>query len=265
MTPLSKIDNLYFKREDLNPTGSAKDRALPFQIQNLLNNGFKSAVISSTGNAAISATYYCQKENIPLTIFVSPKININKLSLIKGNIIKSLKPISDAIKFSKANHAYLLRQSTDPSAQVGYAEIAKEILIQLPQITSLFIPVGSGTTLLGIAKVLPNNVKIFAAQPASNPTISSVFDQDYTPETQTITDALSVKYLPLKTEVINAIKSRYSFGIVVKNTDAIKYLDFVKQFETSPESALTLAAYHQIKNKPEVGDYPVILLTGTKR
>lgn len=265
MTPLSKIDNLYFKREDLNPTGSAKDRALPFQIQNLLNNNFTSAVISSTGNAAISAAYYCQKENIPLTIFVSPKINTNKLSLIKGNIIKSLKPISDAIKFSKANHAYLLRQSTDISAQTGYGEIAKEILIQLPQTTSIFIPVGSGTTLLGIAKVLPDNVKIFAAQPASNPTICSAFDQNYTPETETVTDALGVKYLPLKNEVINAIKIHQGLGVVVKNIDTIKHLDFVKQFNASPESALTLAAYYQIKSKAEVGDYPVILLTGTKR
>ena len=36
MTPLVKIDNLYFKREDLNPTGSAKDRAIPLQIENLI-------------------------------------------------------------------------------------------------------------------------------------------------------------------------------------------------------------------------------------
>jgi len=63
-------------------------------------------VISSTGNAAISASYYCQQANIPLTIFVSPKIKPNKLSLIKGHIIQSPQPISDAIKFSKANHAY---------------------------------------------------------------------------------------------------------------------------------------------------------------
>jgi len=201
MTPLTKIDHLYFKREDQNITGSAKDRALPLQVQNLIQEGYTSAVISSTGNAAISASFYCQQANIPLTIFVSPKIKEEKISLLKGKIIKSPKPISDAIKFSKSNHAYLLRQSTDPIAKIAYGQIATEILMQLPNLTSIFIPVGSGTTLLGISLVLPENVKIFAVQPASNPTISSAFVTQYTKENDTITDALSVKYLPLKREI----------------------------------------------------------------
>ena len=265
MTPLTKIDNLYFKREDLNPTGSAKDRALPYQIQNLFDNNFKSAVISSTGNAAISASFYCQKANIPLTIFVSPNINKNKLALIKGNIISSLKPISDAIKFSKSNNSYLLRQSTDHSAQVGYGQIAKEILSELSQITSLFVPVGSGTTLLGIAKILPTNVKIFAVQPASNPTICSAFNPDYTLESETITDALSVKYLPLKKEIIDEIKKHNGSGIIVKNSDTLNCLDYIKQFNASPESALTLAAFYQAQKNFDIGDYPVIVLTGTDR
>jgi threonine dehydratase len=265
MTPLTKIDNLYFKREDLNQTGSAKDRAIPLQIQSLINNGYTSAVISSTGNAAISASYFCQQANIPLTIFVSPNINPHKLSLIKGNIIQSHKPISDAIKFSKTNHSYLLRQSTDNTAQLGYGEIAKELLSELPQITSIFIPVGSGTTLLGIGKVLPENVKIFAVQPASNPTICSSFDTHYTLESENITDSLSVKYLPLKKNIIEVIKKHNGSGIIVKNQDAINCLDFVKQFNTSSESALTLAGFFQAQKNLEVGDYPVILLTGTKR
>lgn len=265
MTPLIKIDNLYFKREDQNPTGSAKDRALPFQIENLIKNGYKSAVISSTGNAAISASFYCEKAGIPLTIFVSPKINPHKLSLIKGNIITSKKAISDAIKFSKANNSYLLRQSTDPSAQIGYGEIARELLTQLPQVSSIFVPAGSGTTLLGISKILPNNIKIFTVQPASNPTICSVFDTTYTPETETITDALSVKYLPLKNEIINAIKSHGGSGIIVNNSEAINCLEYLKQFNVSPESALALAGFYQAQKKFEVGNYPVILLTGTKR
>ncbi|MFA5025259.1 MAG: PLP-dependent lyase/thiolase [Candidatus Shapirobacteria bacterium] len=265
MTPLTKIDEIYFKREDQNPTGSAKDRALPLQVQNLINNDFKSAVISSTGNAAISASFYCQQASIPLTVFVSPNINPKKLSLIKGHIIESLKPISDAIKFSKANQSYLLRQSTDITAQTGYGQITTEILAQLPQITSIFIPVGSGTTLLGISKIMPDSVKIFAAQPASNPTICSSFDPQYTLETETITDALSVKYLPLKKEIIQAIKKHQGIGIIVKNTQAINCLEFMKQFRASPESALTLASFYEARKSFEVGEYPVILLTGTAR
>jgi threonine synthase len=271
VTPLTKLDNLYFKREDLNQTGSAKDRSLSLQVKNLIDKGYTKAVISSTGNAAISALFYCQQNNIDLTIFVSPKINPKKLELIKKstqNIFTSLKPISDAIKFSKKENAYLLRQSTDPVALIGYQEIGKEIISQLPQITSIFIPVGSGTTLLGISQSLNPNVKIFAIQPASNCPISKLFDSNFIPENNSITDAISVQFLPLKNQIIKAIKDSSGTGLVIQNQEIIDADQKLasQNILTSPEGAMCLAGYFKaIKNNLEVVEYPVILLTGAKR
>lgn len=262
MTPLQNINNFYFKREDQNPTGSAKDKAIPHQIKNLISQGFKSAVISSTGNAAISASYYCQQNNIPLTIFVSPHISLNKKNLIKGNIIVSKKPISDAIKFSKNNQSYFLRQSTDPFALMGYSQIGTEILSQLPEVTSIFVPVGSGATLLGIASILPKNVKIFAVQSAFNPTITNQFDQTNT-EPNNLTDALTVKYLPLKQKIISAITT----GITVSNQELQNSQEWLinHQIIASNEAGLTLAGAMKAQTKFEIGNFPVILITGTKR
>lgn len=258
ITPLEKFGSVYLKREDLNITGSAKDRAISYQIQNLISLGFDSAVLSSSGNAAISAAYYCQKYHIKLTVFVSNKINKNKLSLIKAEIITSARPISDAFKYAKTNHSYLLRQSTDPVALVGYQQIALELVKQLPQITSIFVPVGSGTTLLGISQKLPAGVKIFAVQPASHCPIANHFDKDFTPEDITITDALSVKSLPLKDQVIAAIKKSHGSGIVIQNKDII-------YTKSSPESALAYAGYLKIKDTTNVGNFPVVLFTGAIR
>ena len=208
-TPLIKLENVYFKREDLNETGSAKDRAIIFQIENLKKQGFKEAVISSTGNAAISASHFCQINNIKLTVFVSPKINQNKLELIKKNncqIIFSDKAISDAIKFSKKNRVYFLRQSTDPSALIGYQEIGKELINELPQITSIFVPVGSGTTLLGVTQALNPSIKIFSVKP----------------ENTILTDALTVKYQPLKNNVISAVKNSKGSELIIQNEDILE-------------------------------------------
>lgn len=269
-TPLIELDNVFLKREDLNQTGSAKDRAIIYQIQNLKKKGFDSAVLSSTGNAAISAAYYCQQEQINLTVFLSPKVNQNKLDLLKKSkcrLFFSKKPISDAIKFSKLNNSYLLRQSTDPSALLGYQQIAKELLEQLPETTSIFIPIGSGTTLLGISHGL-TSVKIFGAQAASNCPLAKIFDQDYQEESENITDALSAKYLPLKKEIIDAIKDSQGAAFVLQNQDILsahKYLKD-KNIETSLESALAFAAYQKaIKNNLDPGKYPVIILTGSLR
>lgn len=268
MTPLVKFESVYLKREDQNPTGSAKDRAISLQVENLKNLQYPSAVISSTGNAAISATFYCQQQQIPLTIFISPKINPQKLGLLPPSlIVTTAQPISAAFKYAKANQSYLLRQSTDPIALGGYRQIGEEIIKQLPKVTSIFIPVGSGTTLLGISQALPPNVKIFAIQPANHCPIASIFDTDFIPETQTITDSLSAKLLPLKRKIIAIIKKSNGSGVVVQNSDVIEAdLYFQKnKIITSPEAALAYAGYQKARNIFPIGDCPVILLTGAKR
>jgi len=266
MTPLVKIGNVYFKREDFNLTGSAKDRSLELQIKNLIKQKYLSAVISSTGNAAISAQYFCAKYGINLTIFVSPHTDKSKLKLI-ANYIVSPRPISDAFKFAKTNHSYLLRQSTDPISLLGYQKIGQEIIKQLPQVSSIFIPVGSGTTLLGISQKIPNSIPIFAVQPASHCPISSLFDHDFVPETSTITDALGVKLLPLKNKVITAINSHLGQGIVVQNKQVVQSQNFLSSNNifTSPEGALALAGFNKIKSQVNIGNFPVIILTGAKR
>jgi threonine dehydratase len=270
-TDLIKIDNFYIKREDQNKTGSAKDRAVVVQIQNLINKGYKQAVISSTGNAAISASYFCHKFNIPLTIFLSPKINPNKLKIIKkykNKIIFNQKPISSAFKFSKTKKAYFLRQSTDPTALVGYSQIGAEINQQFPQVSSIFVPVGSGTTLLGISQKTPSHTKIFAVQPSNNPTITSKFDSDFTPQTNSLTDSLSVKYIPLKKEIINTITKSAGGGLTINDQQIEKQLNFLrsKNIITSPESALALAGLQKARQLGiKVGEYPLVIFTGSKR
>jgi threonine dehydratase len=270
-TPLVKLDNFCLKREDQNITGSAKDRAIPLQIENLKKFGFNQAVISSTGNAAISAAHFCQENKIDLTIFLSPHISPAKLSLIKKfnvEIIISSQPISDAIKFSKSHQAYLLRQSTDPVALIGYQQISQELIEQLPQTTSIFIPIGSGTTLLGISQKLPPSVKIFGAQSVANCPISKNFDTDFKPETRLITDALSVKFIPQKTQIINTIKKTNGYSFTIQNEAIISADTYLNSqgIHTSLEGSLAFAAYQKaVKNNFNVGTFPVILLTGTKR
>ncbi len=260
MTPLVKIDNFYLKREDLNTTGSVKDRAIQSQVQNLTKLKYHSAVISSTGNAAISAQHFCQIHHIPLVIFVSPHTHPNKLKLL-SNFHISDKPISDAIKYAKLYHAYLLRQSTDQVAIDSYGQIANEIIDQLPSITSIYFPVGSGATLVGVGQKLSSHVKIIATQSAFNPTITKTYCPSIPSEKINLTDALTVRYLPLKSRLTKLI----AHGLTVPNsqiTTTQKKLNS-QGVHTSNEGAMALAAFLQ---DPKLGGkYPVILFTGTNR
>lgn len=266
MTPLVKIDNVYFKREDLNLTGSAKDRSLALQVKHLYQQKYQQAVISSTGNAAISAQYFCRKYGISLTVFVSPHTDTSKLKLLAKYIVSD-RPISDAFKFAKNNHAYLLRQSTDPIALTGYQQITIEIIKQLPSVSSIFVPMGSGTTLLGISQKIPLSIPIFGVQPASYCPLASTFDHDFVPEKTSITDALGARLLPLKNKVITTITNHGGQGIVVQNKQVLQSRTYLldRDISTSPEGALALAGLNKIKTQTPIGLFPVIILTGSSR
>ena len=126
-TSLEKREGIFFKCEYENPAGSVKDRGIVYQVSCLKTKGVRKAVISSSGNAAISAIHYCQQAGIDLTVFISPKINKEKLKILEKSycqIVKTEKPISNTVKYSRKSAAANLRQSTDPNAVIGYEAIA---------------------------------------------------------------------------------------------------------------------------------------------
>ncbi|MFA6603022.1 MAG: pyridoxal-phosphate dependent enzyme, partial [Candidatus Shapirobacteria bacterium] len=139
---------------------------------------------------------------------------------------------------------------------------------QFPQVTSLIMPVGSGTTLLGISDTLLPTVKLIAAQPASNAPISSHFDSNFNPETVTITDALGVKMLPLKAQIIDLL-TRRGGGVVVENNQTLLAAAWLKEnaLNASAETALCLAGLWKLRASQSdlLGSNPLILVTGCKR
>ncbi|MGI5826816.1 MAG: pyridoxal-phosphate dependent enzyme, partial [Patescibacteria group bacterium] len=76
-------EDLILKREDLNPTGSLKDRGMTFLVSLAGSKGLRDLVLSSSGNAAISAANYCKLAGLNLNVFVSPKITEGKKKVLQ--------------------------------------------------------------------------------------------------------------------------------------------------------------------------------------
>ncbi len=96
-------EELIIKREDKNPSGSLKDRGMAYLISKEFSLGNKNLVLSSSGNAAISAANYCELADINLTVFISPKTEPKKIDCLKQTKVKiifSKRAVSDAVKFS---------------------------------------------------------------------------------------------------------------------------------------------------------------------
>lgn len=270
-TPLIKIDDIYFKCEFENPTGSHKDRAFAYQISKLKEQGINRAVISSSGNAAISAANYCKLANIELTVFVSANINKNKLKVLENlnrKIITTPRPISDSVKYAKEQKAYNLRQSTDPNAPIGYGSIAVEIinLGVLPDV--IFLPVSSGTALVGIAEgfeKLKHKVSIHAVQTDVVHPIAGFFDKNFQiGSKKSLTDAIVARYTPREDEVIQIIKKTDGWGWVISNQEMEKSRAWLlsHNLDCSYEGAAALAAYWKAKEKGYNFKSIVCILTG---
>ncbi len=272
-TDLVSVDDLYFKREDQNPTGSVKDRGLSYQISALRQQGHKNFVISSSGNAAISAAAYCRLAESELTIFVSPKIAANKLEILQSTdyqIIQTERPVSLAHRYAQQHRAYNLRPSKDELGPVGYQTIAFELLKQLKTIPqSIFVPVSSGTLLVGLAQgfqlakgQLP---QLFAVQPSTIHPIAQYYDSDFQTETSGPVTSIVAKSLPRK----KSIHQLLAGGWVVNNQQILSAHQWLtdRGITTSYEGAMTLAGYFKAQKKHQRFNQnqkpTVCLLTGS--
>ncbi len=270
-TPIIKIDDIYFKCEFENPTGSHKDRAFAYQISKLSHMGIKNAVISSSGNAAISAANYCKIAGIDLHIFVSGKINKEKLKVLQDlgcKIITTPRSVSEAFKFSKINNAYNLRQSIDPNAPVGYQDIATEIIKEGIVPDAVFLPVSSGTAAVGISlgfEKLNHTVAIHAAQTDKVHPIASVFDKNFKKSSNiSLADAIVARFTPREDEVIRIIKKTHGSGWVISNNEMKAALSWLQSHDLncSYEGACALAAFWKARKSGYSFKNPVCILTG---
>lgn len=269
-THLRKVEGVYFKCEFENPTGSVKDRSLSYQISKVQKLRFKQAVISSSGNAGISASYFCQKANIDLTVFVSYHIHPGKLTILKktnATIIQTAKPISEANSFSKKNNAYNLRQSLDPYAVIGYKNISYELQKELSHPDAIFIPVSSGTMFMGIAHGFNKHEipSLHAVQTEAVHPIASSFDPDYSEAETSIADGIVAKVTSREGEIIRMIHKTSGSAWIVSDRNIKKAWDYLiaHHIETSYEGAAALAALWKAKGNGYLYSKPVCILSGS--
>lgn len=175
-TPLQTLKHnqtqIYIKREDKNPTGSFKDRASAFKISKLSTQKVKHAVISSSGNAAISYLNYAKLyPDLALDIIVSDKnTNPDKLDMIKSLVNNTHHQLHQAKQAKKlraqiiaSKKAESLSSAFNDDILVGYwslgFEIAELINKEIKSQATLFMPVSSGAGLVGLMQGLSMRLK----------------------------------------------------------------------------------------------------------
>ncbi len=268
------LNHIYLKDETQNPSGSFKDRAISYQLQHWIKEGKNNFVISSSGNAAISAAMYCIFYRVYLDIFLSSHTDENKrkrlLEIIGTHtdlctIHYSPRARKDAFQFAKENQAINLVGSKDPNAIEGYSSLGKEIQKQLPQnVDALCMPISSGTGLLGLVAGLDDIPPLYAIQTTKIHPIADHFSHEIISTDSSLATAVSTYYTPHEQKVVELIKRTGGDAYAIRDNqiqDALEDMLSFEKKEISYDSALAIAGLKEAKKNHEIHS-AICILTG---
>ncbi len=148
-----------FKLEYLNPTGSFKDRGTALLVSYLRSRGVAEAVEDSSGNAGASFAAYASRAGVRARVFVPEYASGPKRAQIVAfgaQVVSVPGPRSNAAEAVQnaaeegavyASHAHL------PQGLPGFATVAYELFDQLGGVPgTVVIPAGQGCLLLGVGR-----------------------------------------------------------------------------------------------------------------
>lgn len=178
LTKLSKRFNneILLKREDLQPVHSFKLRGAYNKLANLTDQQKSCGVIAaSAGNHAQGVALSAKRMGLKATIVMpctTPEIKVSSVRALGANVVLFGDAFDAASKHCKElaelHHYTLIHPFDDPDVIAGQGTIGKELLQQNAHLDTIFVPVGGGGLLAGIAvyiKQLLPHIKVVGVEP----------------------------------------------------------------------------------------------------
>jgi threonine dehydratase len=221
ITPLSRAfqlskrlqNNVYLKREDELAIHAFKLRGAYQKISSLTaEQAAKGVVASSAGNHAQGVALSAKKLGIESVIVMplfTPKIKVNAVEQLGGKVILHGDVYDDAYQYAKQleqqQDLIFIHPYDDIEVMSGQATVAKELLEQLPNIDKVFIPVGGGGLIAGMAAYIKHyapEIRVIGVEPQDSPTLYEALKHNervILPEVGRFADGVAVKQIGEKT------------------------------------------------------------------
>ncbi|HEX4256133.1 MAG TPA: cysteine synthase [Streptosporangiaceae bacterium] len=193
---------LWAKLEDRNPTGSVKDRAAFYMVEQAEKDGLLqpgSVILEPTsGNTGISLAMVAKLRGYQLTVVMPENTSSERRQLLEmygATIIYSPAAggSNEAVRVAKriaAEHpdwVMLYQYGNEANARAHYETTGPELLADLPEITHFVAGLGTTGTLMGTGRFLREHVpdiKIVAAEPRYGELVYGLrnVDEGFVPE-----------------------------------------------------------------------------------
>ncbi len=284
--------DLWFKDEGLNPTGSFKARGMSCAISMAVDLGIRKLAVPSAGNAASAAAAYAAAAGIEAHIFMPtdvPQSNYiecmsfgAKVTLIDGNISDCGRIVAEKKDAEGWFDVSTLKEPyrNEGKKTMGY-EVAEQFHWQLPD--AIFYPTGGGVGLIGMWKsfhemeamgwIGPKRPKMIAVQVEGCQPVVRAFEQganrsEFWEDAYTVASGLRVPKPLGDFLVLDAIRESHGCAIAVTDDELLTagiHLATGEGMFAAPEGAACVAALGKLIDtgflKPE--ERVVIYNTGS--
>ena len=186
----NKEKYVYTKLESYNYTGSIKDRVAYYILKKSKKLGYlkegQAIVEATSGNTGISFAAIGALTHHPVHIFMPDWVSLERVRIMRLYgahvylVSKEEGGFKEAIRrskeFAKEIDGFLPSQFDNPfNIEAHYHNTGKEILQKLPDIDTFVSGIGTGGTLMGVAKRLKEyrqDIRIVALEPNKMPMLS---------------------------------------------------------------------------------------------
>jgi threonine dehydratase len=203
------------KVESINPIGCFKGRGTWLAVSELLRSDAvgerNGVVVASAGNFGQGVAYAGRQLGIPVVVFAATTANPGKVAAMRrlGAEVRLVGEDFDAAREGAAEHAaesgwHLLVDGQDPWIAIGAGTMALELTDGitagvLPQLGSLYVPVGNGALIAGIGtwlrKAAPG-MRVIGVQAAEAPAMTLSWRARApieTPTANTVADGIAAR------------------------------------------------------------------------
>lgn len=252
-------EELLLKADTLLPTGSFKVRGIWDAVSQLDEERIAPGLSTvSAGNTALALAWAARRRGVPAFSLLPETVPAAKIEGFRdAGGTPRLVPVPELFRFLKEhlweNEPYLfVHPWTCPLVHRGHASLAVELLEAAPDVASVFIPVGGGGLLTGVAGALKDrrpDIRIYAVEAAGCAALhhSLKAGRAVSAPCETICDGAAVPYLT--EELYPALASLVDRSVLVPDDATLatsRELLLNQKIVTEPSGALATAAARMV-------------------
>tara|TARA_B110000305_G_scaffold239468_1_gene307370 strand:+ start:642 stop:1709 length:1068 start_codon:yes stop_codon:yes gene_type:complete len=283
------LENLYFKLESVNPTGSYKDRFAAGSVSHLVANNRTLCLGTSSGNTGAALAGYAAAAGMRCVLAIvegATEAKLQQMQAYGAELIRIRGFGADAVVTKEvANRLLHLAKSLDTELQIsafafaangmaGVQSIAWELAEQLPEgIDHVFAPAGGGGLVLATARGFAGKkTAVHCVQPKGNDTIAGPLREDLerarSCECTTTVSGLQVASVIDGNKALTACRASGGTGFLVSDEEVFEVQAQLARTEgvfSEPAGAVSVTALSQAvaEGKIDRDEAVVCLITGS--